>query len=1268
MRAGRVERPPHSDVGSLAEAMRSTGLIGDGASFHAATSPRLSNGRAGQREFHAGAPLLRLMAVPAAQHDLDWLKQCLQAAVTLELSTIPPYLCAWWSIKDDGHPAAEAVREVVMEEMLHLGLACNLLTTLGGTPQLDTPEVVPTYPGTLPGNVRPSVRVALSGLTKEVLSGTFMEIEYPEEGPVARAVGETFPTIGAFYTAIAGAFAKLPPGAITGARQLTSSGVGLFKINTPADAQKAISQIKQQGEGTTQSPLAVDFGGELAHYYRFAEIWHERRLVRNAGGEWKFEGDPLPFPDTYPMAEVPLGGYPESLAFDTLYTEVLHKLQAAWTTGSQAQLGSAVSAMFALSDPARTLMQMPRPSGGGTFGPSFRLIVPGSAGMVAAAAAPVLPQPIVTLMAARGHRVHHYLWHEVRNNWHFYDESTRAAIRALGWEPPRPAQQPGAGGSRSPILDNDSGEDFLFMYHQMIALANQLLAKIGDLAYPRVEGWLNLPQPRDGDYPVPPAWDSGDAGLNAYLQETKSDAFFQQTMQSWERQLTDLNWLRGRSLGEVGARIEFTIHNRMHMRWCSNPGDIRPDIDPARPGDIDGRWDAAAYDWLGDTYSSHVHPWFWKIHGWVDARIEDWKRANGVIGPIAWKGTWVGQPLPEPGLNALAAMLMGPKHDHAANLKRLLRIVQRSGVRSRFYDPINIPDSGLPSSPVTPFVSLSQEPLMAKRQPQHDAAVETEDFSAAVQDLTQVAQSLAASAQQMMQTMQILIQSVQQIPQVPAEDAAPAVGTARINVWEDDPFSEKEPTQDPELATLIQVPVPVNNQPLLQFRIAEPATPAALYHPGTPQFRFWEATEALTRGIRFWGQLLPNGTVWSAMQTPLPVHLVAGEDFNANYSRRFGLRFYRGRLQGKDFFSAESPDVSCHELGHGILDAVRPELFNAASAEVAAFHESFGDMSAILSALQVPSLRGKVLDETGGRLNINSRLSRLAEQLGWAIRQVSPTSVDADCLRNAANRFFYVDPDSLPPSAPSTVLSSEGHSFSRVFTGAFLDALSRMLSVAGAATSANLLTVSGHMGQLLVDGVRLAPVTANYYSQVAAAMIQAGATRYGDRYRAALTSGFVQHGILAPAAAALTGAPVPQLADGGSPLLTMGEDNTGYRSTGANAPDLPTRPIKMMGLTIEVHAPRETPRFSVASAALGIGPAAPRDADQEAQAYVEDLIQRGQVELEPLTTNMVSSDPGTSDGRAASKKTHTVVAGRDNRMVLKRLHFNCGCGNCRPLR
>ena len=38
-----------------------------------------------------------------------------------------------------------------------------------------------------------------------------------------------------------------------------------------------------------------------------------------------------------------------------------------------------------------------------------------------------------------------------------------------------------------------------------------------------------------------------------------------------------------------------------------------------------------------------------------------------------------------------------------------------------------------------------------------------------------------------------------------------------------------------------------------------------------------------------------------------------------------------------------------HEIGHGLLDAIRPDLWSAAFLEVGAFHESFGDCIAILS-------------------------------------------------------------------------------------------------------------------------------------------------------------------------------------------------------------------------------------------------------------------------------------------------------------------------------
>jgi hypothetical protein len=322
--------------------------------------------------------IIELMRIPEDNHDLAWLKDGLQAAIELELSTIPPYLCALWSIKNPAGPVYDRIKSVVFEEMLHLGLVCNLLTTLGGTPRIASPLTVPKYPGPLPGGVRPNLIVSLSGLTRQVVKEVFMEIEYPQGGPIALTLSMTFTTIGDFYDAILKSFTK-NASSITGAKQLTANAplLGtLFPIQSLADATKAVNEIKEQGEGTTQSPAGGGPGGELAHYYKFAEIYHGKELVKNAQQQWVFEGNPVPFPEVFSVACVPAIGYPDdpdAVKFDKKYTKLLQQLEGAWTTGTQDQLDDAMMIMMPqLGGPARLLMQKPLDAGGFTCGPCFR--------------------------------------------------------------------------------------------------------------------------------------------------------------------------------------------------------------------------------------------------------------------------------------------------------------------------------------------------------------------------------------------------------------------------------------------------------------------------------------------------------------------------------------------------------------------------------------------------------------------------------------------------------------------------------------------------------------------------------------------------------------------------------------------------------------------------------------------------------------------------------------------------------------------------------
>lgn len=126
------------------------------------------------------------------------------------------------------------------------------------------------------------------------------------------------------------------------------------------------------------------------------------------------------------------------------------------------------------------------------------------------------------------------------------------------------------------------------------------------------------------------------------------------------------------------------------MRWAAEPQQSRPSVDPTRPDSIDPKWDDPSYNYLGDTYSSHVNPIFWKLHGWVDDRIEDWKNANGIVGQIQWKGTWVGKMPHHPDSHSLHAMLTMnaddfDELDHMDNMLQALAAVQKANKFYEFY-------------------------------------------------------------------------------------------------------------------------------------------------------------------------------------------------------------------------------------------------------------------------------------------------------------------------------------------------------------------------------------------------------------------------------------------------------------------------------------------------------------------------------------------------------------------------------------------------------
>jgi len=217
----------------------------------------------------------------------------LQFAVEVELATIPPYLYAMYSIADPASEAAEYVRSVVTEEMLHATLMANILLACGGEPRFYDPAVVPSYPGPWPHRV-PELDLGLERCTLELIRSTFLPIERPE--PPAADGDETdaedavdaFESQGQFYRAIESALCRLDDGALFADPQLDRqlvdpSGYTIVKYDDAAsgglvrvdglDAALAAAAVPiHQGEGAHQGRFADDGGHELTHHAKFLAI------------------------------------------------------------------------------------------------------------------------------------------------------------------------------------------------------------------------------------------------------------------------------------------------------------------------------------------------------------------------------------------------------------------------------------------------------------------------------------------------------------------------------------------------------------------------------------------------------------------------------------------------------------------------------------------------------------------------------------------------------------------------------------------------------------------------------------------------------------------------------------------------------------------------------------------------------------------------------------------------------------------------------------
>ena len=166
---------------------------------------------------------------------------------------------------------------------------------------------------------------------------------------------------------------------------------------------------------------------------------------------------------------------------------------------------------------------------------------------------------------------------------------------------------------------------------------------------------------------------------------------------------------------------------------------------------------------------------------------------------------------------------------------------------------------------------------------------------------------------------------------------------------------------------------------------------------------------------------------WQWGSDPLEVFPRAGIDANAYYDRNNqSLRFFYFHPSANEnlplVYTCRSFDIVSHEVGHAVLDSLKPGYWNSWHPQTGGLHEAFGDLTTIFMMLAQLDQCEAIIVESKGDLHAKSFFPAVAEQFGEALGR-------GGGLRNADNDLTLAD------------VSNQVHDISRVFTGAVYDLL-----------------------------------------------------------------------------------------------------------------------------------------------------------------------------------------------------------------------------------
>jgi hypothetical protein len=256
------------------------------------------------------------------------LREHLELAITVELSTIPPYLYAMYSLADAGSSAALLLRSIVAEEMLHAALCANILLAVGGSPRFAEDVHLSRYPCALPHH-DPPLHLSLQPCSERLLREVFARIEQPETHG-APPEADSYETLGQFYHAVERGLVALAadgdlfatpqaerqladPSFYTAVTDDDNDSGGLLLVDDIGSACQGIEVIVHQGEGLSESRWADSSHRELTHYFKLLSILDRTNPL----------GEVLPVPTDPRTADYPPNLRPVSHLFNAAYRFVV---------------------------------------------------------------------------------------------------------------------------------------------------------------------------------------------------------------------------------------------------------------------------------------------------------------------------------------------------------------------------------------------------------------------------------------------------------------------------------------------------------------------------------------------------------------------------------------------------------------------------------------------------------------------------------------------------------------------------------------------------------------------------------------------------------------------------------------------------------------------------------------------------------------------------------------------------------------------------------